>query len=57
MFTAAVYKVKQNQNNQRALRINLMTILDFLISRCKNWRLSRCYFGSWRHAIVALAVE
>ena len=33
MFTAAVYKVKQNQNNQRALRINLMTILDFLISR------------------------
>ena len=32
---------------------NLMTNLDVFISRWKNWPLSRGYFGSWGHALVA----
>ena len=31
---------------------NFMTILDFFISRWKNWPLSRNYFGSWGHTFV-----
>ena len=34
---------------------NFMTILDFFISRCKKWPLSRGY-GSWGQALVAVAV-
>ena len=33
-----------------------MAILDFFISHWKNWLLSRSYFGSWGHALVAIAV-
>ena len=33
-----------------------MSILDFFISRRKNWPLSRRYFGSWGHISVAVAV-
>ena len=36
---------------------NLETIPDFFISRRKNWPFSRGYFGSWGHALVAVAVE
>ena len=35
---------------------NLMTIRNFFISRWKSWSLSRAYFGSWEHALVAIAV-
>ena len=35
---------------------NSVTILDFFISRLKTWPLSRGYFGSWGHALVAVAV-
>ena len=34
-----------------------MIILDFFISRRKNWPLFTGYFGSWGHALVAVAVE
>ena len=33
-----------------------MIILDFFISWRKNWPLSTGYFGSWGHALVAVAV-
>ena len=36
--------------------LNFMTILDFFISRRKHWPLSRGYFGSWGHTLVAFAV-
>ena len=34
-----------------------MIILDFFSSRRKNWPLFTGYFGSWGHALVAVAVE
>ena len=34
-----------------------MIILDFFISRRKNWPVFTGYFGSWGHALVAVAVE
>ena len=45
-------------NHQRAVPcgLNFMTILDFFISRRKHWPLSRGYFGSWGHTLVAFAV-
>ena len=33
-----------------------MTILDFFICRGKHWPLSRGYFGSCGHTLVAVAV-
>ena len=55
--------MKQNQNAVSVTLIikapygaNFMTIIDFSISRWKNWPLSRSYFCSWEHALVALAV-
>ena len=33
-----------------------MIILDFFISRRKKWLLFTGYFGSWGHALVAVAV-
>ena len=33
-----------------------MIILDFFISRRKHWPLFSGYFGSWGHALVAVAV-
>ena len=33
-----------------------MTIHDFFKSPLKNWQISRGYFGSWGHALVAVAV-
>ena len=43
-------------NHQRAYRSSSMIILDFFISRRKNWLLFTGYFGSWGHALVAVAV-
>ena len=40
-------------NHQRAIRNELS---DFLVSRWKNWPLSRGYFDSWGRAVVAVAV-
>ena len=35
---------------------SFVTILDFFISNWEYWPLSRCFFGSWGHALVAVAV-
>ena len=62
MPTAAV-QMKQNQNVRlprlilnMPRRSNFMTIVDFFISGLKNWLLTRGYFGSWGHALVAVAI-
>ena len=42
-------------NHQGTYGSNFITILDFFISCCQNWPLSRD-FGNWGHALVANAV-
>ena len=35
---------------------NFVTILNLFVSHWKNWPLSRGYFGSWGHSLVAIAI-
>ena len=35
---------------------NFVTTLDLFVSHWKNWPLSRGYFGSWGHSLVAIAI-
>ena len=35
---------------------NFKAIFDFFYQSLNNWPLSRGYFGSWGHALVAVAV-
>lgn len=43
-------------NNQRTIRSNFMSIIDFFISCWKNWPFLRSDFGIWGWALVAVVV-
>ena len=54
--------MEQNQNtitainHQRAIKFPEHSV-DLYVSCRKNWPLSRGYFGSWGHNLVAVAVQ
>ena len=54
--------MKQNQNtttannHQRVIRIKFHDHFLLFYQSLSNWLLSRGYFGSWGHALVAVAV-